>query len=132
MSNVTPIPEDEVFRAQYEWFIGHVASFALEAEACSESQGNYNVAHELWHFIRNGELPRNPSGMLSADQWAAVDDLCRSVEEVPEDARRWTTITSESVKNMRNAAWRSARAKAQHLLEVLAPVTQQLSYENPR
>jgi len=74
MSNATPIPEDEVFRSKYEWFLGHVASLALEPEACCESQGNYNVAHELWHFIRKGELPLNPSEMMSAAQWAAVDE----------------------------------------------------------
>lgn len=124
MSDTTPISEDEVCRSRYEWFLGHVASLALEPEACCESQGNYNVAHELWYFIRDGELPRNPSGMLSSAQWAAVDDLCRSVREVPDGARRWTTIASESVENMRNDAWKPARAKAQHLLEALTPITQ--------
>lgn len=131
MSNGTPISEDEVFRSQYGWFLGHVASLALEPEACCESQGNYNVAYELWYFIRNDQLPRRATGMLSEVQWVAVDDLCRSVADVPEDARHWTTIAPESVENMRNDAWRICRSKARHLLEMLAPVTLLLSHEHP-
>jgi hypothetical protein len=127
MSTATPISQDEVFRSQYGWFLGHVASLALEPDACCESQGKYNVAHELWYFIRNDQLPRNVAGMLSEAQWTAVDDLCRSVAAVPKEARRWTTIASESVENMRNGAWRPCRAKAQDLLEILVPVTQLLS-----
>ena len=135
MSNATPLPEDEVFHSLYGWFLGHVASLALDPEACCESQGNYNVAHELWYFIRNDQLPRNSGEILSAAQWAAVDDLCKSVAEVPENARRWTTFASESVENMRNDAWRPARVKAQYLLKVLAPITELLdrtAHEPPR
>jgi hypothetical protein len=115
--------EEEAFYSSYGWFIGHVESLALEPEACCESQGHYNVAHELWYFIRSEELPSNPPGLLSAEQREAVEHLCSSVAAIPEEARRWTTIRSESLENMRHTAWEPVRVEAQSLLALLAPVS---------
>lgn len=118
MSNPSLVTDEEALQAQYAWFLGHVASLALEPTACCESQGSYNVAHELWYFIRADEFA-NKSEVLAAAEWAAVEDLCRNVAAIPEGARRWTTIASESIENMSHPAWCPARSKAQHLLELL-------------
>ena len=103
--------------------MGHVESLALEPEECCECQGHYNVAHELWYFIRSEQLPTNPPGLLSAEQSEAVEHLCRGVAAIPEEARRWTTIGAESLENMRHTAWVPVRAEAERLLTLLAPVT---------
>lgn len=118
-----PMTAEEAFYSSYGWFVGHVESLALEPEACCESQGHYNVAHELWHFIRSERLHANPPGLLSAEQREDVESLCRSVAAIPEEARRWTTVAQESLENMRHEAWKPVRAEAQRLLALLAPVT---------
>jgi len=118
-----PITAEEAFYSSYGWFMGHVESLALEPEACCESQGHYNVAHELWYFIRSEQLPTNPPRLLSPEQRENVESLCRSVAAIPEEARRWTTVAPESLENMRHEAWKPVRAQAQCLLALLAPVT---------
>ncbi len=129
MSSATPLPEKELFQSTFDWFLGHVESLALDPISCYESQGNYNVAHELWYFIRKDQLANVSSERLSTHQWAAVEDLCRSVANVPEFARRWTTLASESLENMENEAWVSGRAKARHLLTILSSGTAELDHD---
>jgi hypothetical protein len=106
----------------YDWFIGHVQSLAMSPEDCCEDQGNYNVAHELWLFIPRGKILLNPPHGITEEQRLAVQELIYMVEEIPEEARRWTVIAQESVENMRHKAWRNARIQANIVLRELAPI----------
>ncbi len=117
------ISAQEAFYAEYDWFIGHVKSLAMSPEACSEDQGNYNVAHELWYFIsRADQMIHDPIKVMSEEQQAAVEVLIRTVEAIPEEARGWTTAAQESVENMRHGAWAAARVQAQKLLVTLTSI----------
>lgn len=117
------ISNEEKFYMDFDWFIGHVKSLAMNPEECCEDQGNFNVAHELWYFIPRGkELVSNPIHVMTEQQIIAVQKLLSMVEVIPEEARRWTKITHESVENMRNEVWSNARAQANIVLLELAPI----------
>jgi hypothetical protein len=118
----SPITVEEAFYYSFDWFIRHVESLALEPQACCESQGHYNVAYELWYFIRSEQLPVGPHDFLTKEQREAVESLCRGVAALPEEARRRTTVAQESLENMSHIAWRPLREEAQRLVVLLAPV----------
>jgi hypothetical protein len=118
------ISEEESFYLEYDWFMGHVQSLAMSPEDCSEDQGNYNVAHELWYFIPQAkQMMLDPIQVMTEEQRAAVQTLVLIVEAIPEDARRWTTIAQESVENMRHETWKNARVQANKVLHDLAPIS---------
>lgn len=115
------ISGEELFYLEYDWFIGHVRSLAMSPEDCSEDQGNYNVAHELWYFIPKVRLMiSDPIQVMTEDQRKAIQARVQNVEAIPADARRWTTVAQESVENMRHIAWTDARVQANIVLRELA------------
>ncbi|MBI3712053.1 MAG: hypothetical protein HY253_03700 [Burkholderiales bacterium] len=121
---VDSVNEEESFYLEYDWLIGHVRSLAMSPEDCSEDQGNFNVAHELWYFISQAEhMILDPIQIMTEEQRASVQTLIHIVEAIPEDARRWTTIGQESVENMRHEAWNNARVQAKKVLRDLAPIS---------
>ena len=93
-------PSEEVlFYSDFEWFIGHVKSLAMDAEACCADQGQFNVAHELFFFLSNpGRLIDDSHDILTAAQRVEIQSLVNLVAAIPEEARRWTTAASESLE----------------------------------
>ena len=117
------IDDEEAFYLEYDWFIGHVKSLAMNPEDCSNDQGNFNVAHELWYFLTRAEqMIQDPIKVLTKEQRFAVVELVRIVEAVPESARGWTTVAQMSIENMRHEAWNNARSQAKKVLQVLSPI----------
>ena len=118
------ISAEELFYLEYDWFIGHVQSLAMSPEDCSEDQGNYNAAYELWYFIpRVEQMISDPLQVMTEEQRTTMQMLVHIVEAIPKDARRLTTIAQESVDNMRHEAWVNARVQANKVLRNLAPIS---------
>jgi hypothetical protein len=119
--------EAEAFFMAYHWFVRHVASLAMDAEGCCKDQGDFNVAHELWHFVprERDALLADPLRLLSPTQRTEVTELCQAVAAVPEAAREWATTPEGSLENMRHPAWRRPRHLAQNVLGSLASITAQ-------
>lgn len=117
--------EAEAFFLEYHWFIQHMASLAMQAEACCDDQGNFNVAHELWYFITSArdEILADPLGLMTNDQKTSVVAVCEAVTAVPEAARAWATKGHESLANMKNIAWERPRSLAKLAIDSLASVT---------
>jgi hypothetical protein len=117
------ISKEELFYLNFDWFIGHVRSLALNAEECCLSQGDFNVAYELFYFLSEyTQLVDDPLTILMQYQKDEVSSFIQGVKRIPENARGWTTIKAESIENMRCSAWDDVRQHAEKLLEVLAPI----------
>lgn len=116
--------EEELFYSDFEWFISHVKSLAMDARACCDDQSQFNVAHELFFFLSNpGRLIDDSHDILTAAQRTQIQSLVNLVAAIPEEARRWTTVASESLENMRHAAWDDAREQAKTAMDALAPIS---------
>ena len=118
------LPEEELFYSEFEWFIGHVTSLAMDAQSCCADQGHFNVAHELFYFLTApGRLIDDPRAILTAAQKEQIQLLVNLVAAIPEEARCWATADSESLANMQHAAWNNAREQAKVVLDALAPIS---------
>lgn len=116
---------EEAFYLEFGWFMGHVKSLAMSAEACCDDQGSYNLAHEIWYFLTTSQLMlQDPIGVMNPEQRALARDLVGSVQALPEDARRWTTVAQESINNMNHEAWTDARCHAKKLLASMASISE--------
>ena len=105
-------------------FIRDVECLAESPEVASKMQGNYNVAHEFWCLIpRTDYFLRAPVKLLSDEQRSAVESLLFAISKVPPEARKWTTVSQESVENLRHSSWESTRKQAKQVCDLLRPVT---------
>ncbi len=118
------IDKEEDFHLSYRAFIDELSALAQPAIEACELEGNYNVAHEFWYFVPNDYLLKNEIGLFNPEQVEAMEDLFKLIKKVPPEARSWTEIAEESLKNMSERAWEPIRAKAAILLNLLKPVTE--------
>jgi hypothetical protein len=113
---------EEAFFLSFDWFYKELDALRhTPVEAC-KLEGNINVAHEIWYLLPNEHLLENPLNILTREQLNLLADLFNEVKSIPPEARIWTMVGVESVKNLSHPAWITAREKAQTVYLALAPV----------
>lgn len=114
----------ESFHLAYRSFIDELNALAQPANIACEIEGHYNVAHEFWYLIPNNYLLKNEISIFETEQIKAMKCLFSLIKAVPPEARIWTEVAEESLKNLNNPAWEPIRSKAARLLTLLQTVTE--------
>jgi hypothetical protein len=123
MQNPSQITTEEAFRNGYRIFI-----FTLEVlsrppmEQC-ELMGDFNTAWELRDdALRGHELIG--SGLFTGQQETAVLELMAAVEPIPVDSMPYGAGREPNLAAMLHPTWQPIRTMAEHLLDILEPVTE--------
>ena len=107
-----PMSLDESFHNCFFYFMQAVDVLSLDAEKQCEAMGNFNVAWEIQHDVRDGAaaLINWPIGYLSLTEQDAVSQIALFLGELPEAA-----LLPDHMQAMSHPAWVDLRIAAKRL-----------------